>query len=204
MFLLEILLRRLRASWEDTAPNYTQASPEYVQAIQEANQRRREQHAEQVAQAQPMWQDRREERLHLSSQIQSYWVEQILQYVINLLQDDKRNIHRLFHCHITLVFIIQSELTDSQRERLISAMSLRGVQLPQITYEAVKAQCHELFITTRTNIQDPNIRPSGGSRSRTFYILEAGEYEGEEGFWVEDEEGAEGFCPLVILAVRRP
>ena len=94
---------------------------------------------------------------------------------------------------ITLFFIIQSELTKSQRERLISAMSLRGVQLPQFTYEAVKAQYHELFITTRTN---PNIRPSGGKSSRTFYILEAGESEGEEGFWVEDEEGAEGFCPL--------
>ena len=75
-------------------------------------------------------------------------------------------------------------------------MSLRGVQLPQFTYEAVKAQYHELFITTTTNIQDPNIRPSGGSQSRTFYILETGEYEGEEGFWVQDEEGAEGFCPL--------
>ena len=50
----EILLRRLRASWEDTAPTYTQDSPEYVQATQEANQRLREQCAEQVAQAQQM------------------------------------------------------------------------------------------------------------------------------------------------------
>ena len=52
---------------------------------------------------------------------------------------------------------------------------------------------HELFITTRTSIQDPSIRPQGGNRSNTFFIIEQGEYEGEEGFWVEDEEGLEGF-----------
>ena len=57
----------------------------------------------------------------------------------------------------------------------------------------MKTQYRDLFITTRTSIQDPSIRPPGGNRSNTFYILEQGEYEGEEGFWVEDEEGLEGF-----------
>ena len=57
----------------------------------------------------------------------------------------------------------------------------------------MKTQYHDLFITTTTSIQDPSIRPSGGNRSDTSYILEQGEYEGEEGFWVEDEEGQEGF-----------
>ena len=50
----------------------------------------------------------------------------------------------------------------------------------------LKTHSHELSITTRTSIQDPCIRPQGG-------ILEQGEYDGEEGFWVEDEEGLEGF-----------
>ena len=57
----------------------------------------------------------------------------------------------------------------------------------------LKTHYHELFITTRTSIQDPSIRPQGGSRSNTCFIIEQGEYEGEEGFWVEDEEGLEGF-----------
>ena len=57
----------------------------------------------------------------------------------------------------------------------------------------LKTHYHELFITTRTSIQDPSIRPQGGNRSNTFFILEQGEYEGEEGFWVEDEDGLEGF-----------
>ena len=57
----------------------------------------------------------------------------------------------------------------------------------------LKTHYHELFITTRTSIQDPSIRPQGGNRSNTFFIIEQGEYEGEEGFWVEDEKGLEGF-----------
>ena len=69
-------------------------------------------------------------------------------------------------------------------------MSLRNISLD---YEMMKTQYNDLFITTRTSIQDPSIRPPGGSRSNTFYILEQGEYEGEEGFWVEDEHRTEGF-----------
>ena len=86
-----------------------------------------------------------------------------------------------------------SELSDQQRERLTSAMSLRNISLENYSYEMLKTHYHELFITTRTSIQDPSIRPQGGNRSNTFFIIEQGEYEGEEGFWVEDEEGLEGF-----------
>ena len=73
-------------------------------------------------------------------------------------------------------------------------MLLRNISLENYSYEMLKTHYHELFITTRTSIQDPSIRPQGGNRSNTFYIIEQGEYEGEEGFWVEDEEGLEGFC----------
>ena len=72
-------------------------------------------------------------------------------------------------------------------------MSLRIISLENYSYELLKTHYHELFITTRTSIQDPSIRPQGGNRSNTFFIIEQGEYEGEEGFWVEDEEGLEGF-----------
>ena len=74
-------------------------------------------------------------------------------------------------------------------------MCLRNIALENCPYEMMKTQYHDLFITTRTSIQDPSIRPPGGNRSNTFYILEQGEYEGEEGFWVEDKKGLEGFMP---------
>ena len=72
-------------------------------------------------------------------------------------------------------------------------MSLRNISLENYSYEMLKTHYHELFITTRTSIQDPSIRPQGGNRSNAFFIIKQGEYEGEEGFWVEDEEGLEGF-----------
>ena len=53
----------------------------------------------------------------------------------------------------------------------------------------------EILINTRTPIDDPNIRREGGSRS--FFVLENGEYEQEEGFWVIDEDtGEEGFVSI--------
>ena len=91
---------------------------------------------------------------------------------------------------IAQFFIIQSKLSDQQRGRLTSAMSLRNITLENYTYEMLKTQFHDLLITTRTSIQDPSIRPQGGNRSNTFFITEQSEY---EGFWVEDEEGQEGF-----------
>ena len=81
-------------------------------------------------------------------------------------------------------------------------MSLRNISLENYSYEMLKTHYHELFITTRTSIQDPSIRPQGGNRSNTFFIIEQGEYEGEEGFWLEDEEGLEGFMSNNDLAER--
>ena len=58
---------------------------------------------------------------------------------------------------IAQFFIIQSELSDQQRERLTSAMSLRNISLENYSYEMLKTHYHELFITTGTSIQDPSI-----------------------------------------------
>ena len=57
---------------------------------------------------------------------------------------------------IAQFFITQSELPDQQRERLTSAMSLRNISLENYSYEMLKTHYHELFITTRTSIQDPS------------------------------------------------
>ena len=195
----EILLRRLRASWEDTAPEFTINSPEYIQAITDANAQRRDQHNRRVSEITQLM-------MGLPQQAAApivpdpVYLDSTDQVNFDRFVQNKRKEHTnafpLSDNMLTLFFIIQSELSEGQRERLVSSLSLRGIQLPQFTYELVKAQYYDLFITTRTNLQDPNIRPSGGSRSKTFFILEQGDYEGEEGFWVEDEEGAEGFCPL--------
>ena len=43
-------------------------------------------------------------------------------------------------------------------------MSLKNITPDNYSYEMLKTQYHELFITTRTFIQDPSIRPSGARR----------------------------------------
>ena len=117
----------------------------------------------------------------------------VLRQYIQGMQDRQRDAFSFRDNLIAQFFITQSELSDQQRERLTSAMSLRNISLENYSYEMLKTHYHELFITTRTSIQDPSIRPQGGNRSNTFFIIEQGEYEGEEGIWVEDEEGLEGF-----------
>ena len=117
----------------------------------------------------------------------------VLRQYITGMQDRQRDAFPFGDNLIAQFFIIQSELSDQQRKRLTSAMSLRNISLEHYSYQMLKTHYHELFITTRTSIQDPSIRPQGGNRSNTFFILEQGEHEGEEGFWVEDEDGLEGF-----------
>ena len=95
---------------------------------------------------------------------------------------------------IALFFIVQSELSEAHRERLVSDLTLRGIQLHNYQYELLKSRCYDLFIVAPTGIQDPNIRKS--SKGRTFWITEMGEFDGEAGFWVEDDEYHEEVCHL--------
>ena len=56
--------------------------------------------------------------------------------------------------------IRQRELTDQQRERLVSAMSLRKTQLENYSSEMLRTQCHEFCIMTRTAVQAEEQGPS--------------------------------------------
>ena len=51
-----------------------------------------------------------------------------------------------------------------------------------------------LFCSTRTGIRNPQVRLSGPTHRRNFYLFEAGEFDGEEGYWAVDEDtNEEGF-----------
>ena len=95
---------------------------------------------------------------------------------------------------MSLVFLVQADLNENQRERFVTSMSLRQIDMAQYTYLQVKQLFMELFCTTRTGIADPTIRHVKRS---TFLVAEEGEYEGEQGYWVvEEETGEEGFVSL--------
>ena len=97
---------------------------------------------------------------------------------------------------MSLIFLVQADLNEQQRERFVSSMNIPQIAMPQYTYLQVKQLFLELFAVSRTGVvADPNI---AHRKRSTFYIQEEGETEeGEHGFWVIDEEtGEEGFTGL--------
>ena len=96
---------------------------------------------------------------------------------------------------ISWVFIVASDLTEPQRERLTSTMTLKGIRIENYTFEAIKEVFLELFCAPRSSLDNPSLRASGqGSGPRSFVVLEDGTMDGAAGHWVQDDEtGEEGF-----------
>ena len=96
---------------------------------------------------------------------------------------------------MSLIFLVQADLNEQQRERFVSSMNIRQIAMPQYTYLQVKQLFLELFAVSPTGVADPNITHRKRSN---FYVIDEGETEeGEYGFWVFDEEtGEEGFTGL--------
>ena len=114
-----------------------------------------------------------------------------------LIEEEKvrhRNAFPLNDNLMSLIFLVQADLNEQQRERFVSSMSLRQVNMTQYTYQGVRELFMELFCITRTGISDPMIQ----HRRRTnFFVVEEGEMENEDGFWVIDEDThEEGFVSL--------
>ena len=85
------------------------------------------------------------------------------------------------------MFIVASDLSEIQRERLTSTLSLRGMNVPAYALEAVKTLIMELFCTPKGSMENLSLRASGhgGSTSRTSIV--EGYSEHECGQWATDE-----------------
>ena len=95
---------------------------------------------------------------------------------------------------VSLIFRVQADLNESQRERFISAMNLRDVSMMDYSYLSVKQLFMELFCSTGTSVADPMMRRT---QRRNFLVLDEGSLDGEDVLWVQDEEtGEEGFMTL--------
>ena len=70
----------------------------------------------------------------------------------------------------TLMFIVASDLSEAQRERLTSSLSLWGTNVPADAFESVRTVLLELFCTPKRSMENHSIPVSGhsGSTSRTF------------------------------------
>ena len=94
----------------------------------------------------------------------------------------------------TLMFIVASDLSEIQRERLTSTLSLRRMNIPAYTLEAVKTVFVELFCTPKSSMENPSLRATGhgASMSRTFSV--EGYSEHECGQWATEEvTGEQGY-----------
>ena len=82
----------------------------------------------------------------------------------------------------------------SERERLTSPLSLRGIDIPAYTFESVRTVFVELFCTPKSSMENPSLRVSGhvSSMNRTFIVED---YAGcEFGQWAKDEvTGEQGY-----------
>ena len=94
----------------------------------------------------------------------------------------------------TLMFIVASDLGEAQKERLTSALSLKGLNVTVYTLEAVKTVFVELFCSPKSSMDNPSLRVSGhgGSTNRTFIAENFAE--DEFGRWATDEvTGEQGY-----------
>ena len=100
--------------------------------------------------------------------------------------------------HLTaLIFLVNTELTEAQLQQLNQYLEGKNIHMRQYTLANVQEAYKTLFASVRTGIGNPMVRPrtsrTRGSK-RSFYLFEAGEFDGEEGYWAEDEEThQEGF-----------
>ena len=131
----------------DLMPVFTAQSPSFRQSVQDANARTSARHQQAAGVRAP------------PPALLNEDDPTVLRQYIQGMQDRQRDAFFFGDNLIAQFFIIQSELSDQQRERLTSATSLRNISLENYSYEMLKTHYHELFITTRTSIQDPSIRP---------------------------------------------
>ena len=98
---------------------------------------------------------------------------------------------------VALMFVSFADLTQDQRQVLISLMAHRNRPLADYRIQELREVYLEVFCTIRTSVENPLLAPSGHAGRKTFLVLDEGCLDTYEGFWVEDEEdGAEGFLEL--------
>ena len=92
------------------------------------------------------------------------------------------------------MFIVASDLSESQRERLTSTLSLQGMSVPAYTLDVVQTVSTDLFCIPNSSMDNPSLPASGhgGTTSRTFIVEEYAE--DECGQWATDEvTGEQGY-----------
>ena len=170
----DIVLQRLRNSWMDFLPGVALADgpPEFANALR---------------------QDATFMRLQDATEQATYAERQFREW--NCAREDAhRRSCPLDDNLLSLLFLVQSQLNDNQKERLVSTLTNRQrYRIETYSYTVVRQTMFERFATTRTALQVPNIRRSAHKQDRRArrdmlckrggrkLPLDQGEYDGAEG-----------------------
>ena len=176
----EVAVRRLQTSWVDLTPLPPETlNTEFIRAYFSTQQ---QEHLTLLIQN------------DASEDEQLTFVRNIREQIIIDRRERQRANFPLGDNLVRLIFLVQADLNESQRERFISAMNLRDVSMMDYSYLSVKQLFMELFCSTGTSVADPMMRRT---QRRNFLVLDEGSLDGEDVLWVQDEEtGEEGFMTL--------
>ena len=86
---------------------------------------------------------------------------------------------------MSLIFLVQADLNEQQRERFVSSMNIRQIAMPQYTYLQVKQLFLELFAVSRTGVADPNITHRKRSTSTSLRKARPKKVNTDSGSWMK-------------------
>ena len=86
---------------------------------------------------------------------------------------------------MSLIFLVQADLNEQQRERFVSSMNIRQIAMPQYTYLQVKQLFLELFAVSRTGVADPNIAHRKRSTSTSWRKARPKKVNTDSGSWMK-------------------
>jgi hypothetical protein len=112
---------------------------------------------------------------------------QYLEHINGLRAQQHREAFPFSDNLFTLIFIVLADLNETQRERLTTHLSLRGLQVPQYRFGVIREAMIELFCAPRSSLEWPGYRTTTVG-VRSFCVLEEGTMDDVDGFWVEDNE----------------
>ena len=98
---------------------------------------------------------------------------------------------------LAFIFIVSSELDETQRERLNASLVSKEIGIENYNPALIEGLFRELFAAHKTGFADPFTQRKHRHKKRAYTILDSGDWDGSVGYWVQDQETLdEGFYDI--------
>ena len=117
-----------------------------------------------------------------------------LEFYNTKLREDQRMKFPLSENMLALLFMVSAELNETMRERLVSTLLQKDTRIEDYDTTTIEGIFRDLYASVNTGFADPFVNRKKDKRQRSYILLDHGEWLGELGYWVQDEEDLrEGF-----------